>query len=258
MGFARDVANRVAFLEDGSDPRAGAARADVHRAAGGRRRRTLPRSDHRGRPDVGRRAERRDLSPDRPRLACSCRRSRSRPSSGPSGDQPEAIEQLVEGVQAGEAHRSRCSGRPGTGKTFTIAHVIEQVQRPTLVIAPNKSLAAQLAQRVPRGLPGQRRRVLRQLLRLLPARGLRPADATPTSRRTASVNDEIERLRHSATAALLVAARRPDRGERLVHLRPRLARGVRGAAPAAVNGTDLPTASSRCSGSSTSSTSATT
>ena len=62
----------------------------------------------------------------------------------PSGDQPEAIEALVEGVQAGEEHVTLL-GATGTGKTFTVAHLVERVQRPTLVIAPNKSLAAQLA-----------------------------------------------------------------------------------------------------------------
>ena len=62
----------------------------------------------------------------------------------PSGDQPEAIDRLVDGVQAGQEHVTLL-GATGTGKTFTVAHLVEQVQRPTLVIAPNKSLAAQLA-----------------------------------------------------------------------------------------------------------------
>ena len=62
----------------------------------------------------------------------------------PSGDQPDAIEQLVEGVQAGEKQVTLL-GATGTGKTFTVAHLVERVQRPTLVIAPNKSLGAQLA-----------------------------------------------------------------------------------------------------------------
>ncbi|MEA2555813.1 MAG: excinuclease subunit, partial [Actinomycetota bacterium] len=62
----------------------------------------------------------------------------------PSGDQPAAIDQLVEGVTAGEPHITLL-GATGTGKTFTIAHLVGRVQRPTLVIAPNKSLAAQLA-----------------------------------------------------------------------------------------------------------------
>jgi excinuclease ABC subunit B len=62
----------------------------------------------------------------------------------PAGDQPAAIQQLAEGIRAGEAHQTLL-GATGTGKTFTIAHVIEQVQKATLVIAPNKSLGAQLA-----------------------------------------------------------------------------------------------------------------
>ena len=62
----------------------------------------------------------------------------------PAGDQPAAIQRLAEGVRAGEEHLTLL-GATGTGKTFTIAHVIEQVQKPTLVIAPNKSLGAQLA-----------------------------------------------------------------------------------------------------------------
>ncbi|HET9724473.1 MAG TPA: DEAD/DEAH box helicase family protein, partial [Actinomycetota bacterium] len=62
----------------------------------------------------------------------------------PSGDQPEAVDELAEGVLAGE-DRLTLLGATGTGKTFTIAQVVERVQRPTLVMAPNKSLAAQLA-----------------------------------------------------------------------------------------------------------------
>src|SRR2546425_11495750 len=62
----------------------------------------------------------------------------------PAGDQPAAVDSLTEGVQAGEP-RLTLLGATGTGKTFTIAHVVERVQKPTLVIAPNKSLGAQLA-----------------------------------------------------------------------------------------------------------------
>ena len=61
----------------------------------------------------------------------------------PAGDQPKAIEQLVEGVQAGEPAQTLL-GVTGSGKTFTIANVIQQVQRPTLVMSHNKTLAAQL------------------------------------------------------------------------------------------------------------------
>ena len=61
----------------------------------------------------------------------------------PAGDQPEAIRQLVEGLQDGLAHQTLL-GVTGSGKTFTVANVIEAVQRPTIVLAPNKTLAAQL------------------------------------------------------------------------------------------------------------------
>ena len=61
----------------------------------------------------------------------------------PAGDQPKAIQQLVEGIQAGLASQTLL-GVTGSGKTFTMAHVIEQIQRPTIVMAHNKTLAAQL------------------------------------------------------------------------------------------------------------------
>ena len=61
----------------------------------------------------------------------------------PAGDQPEAIRQMVEGIEAGLSHQTLL-GVTGSGKTFSIANVIQQVQRPTLVLAPNKTLAAQL------------------------------------------------------------------------------------------------------------------
>ena len=61
----------------------------------------------------------------------------------PTGDQPQAIDQLVDGLNNGEAHQTLL-GVTGSGKTFTIAQVIDRVQRPTLVLAHNKTLAAQL------------------------------------------------------------------------------------------------------------------
>src|SRR5690349_14944 len=63
----------------------------------------------------------------------------------PAGDQPKAIEGLVKGIKSGERHQTLL-GVTGSGKTFTAANVIEQIQKPTLVIAHNKTLAAQLAQ----------------------------------------------------------------------------------------------------------------
>ena len=61
----------------------------------------------------------------------------------PAGDQPEAIEALIDGLESGLAHQTLL-GVTGSGKTFTVANVIQAVQRPTLVLAPNKTLAAQL------------------------------------------------------------------------------------------------------------------
>ena len=61
----------------------------------------------------------------------------------PAGDQGEAIERLVEGIEGGLAHQTLL-GVTGSGKTFTVANVIQTVQRPTIILAPNKTLAAQL------------------------------------------------------------------------------------------------------------------
>ena len=89
----------------------------------------------------------------------------------PAGDQPKAIEALAAGVDRGDRFQTLL-GITGSGKSATIAWTIEKVQRPTLVIAPNKSLAAQLANEFREFFPEQPGRVLRLLLRLLPARGL--------------------------------------------------------------------------------------
>ena len=92
----------------------------------------------------------------------------------PTGDQPKAIDALTRGVLEGERNQTLL-GVTGSGKTFSVANVVERVQRPTLVLSHNKTLAAQLYQEFKSFFPGQRRRVLRKLLRLLPARGL-PAE----------------------------------------------------------------------------------
>ena len=86
----------------------------------------------------------------------------------PQGDQPQAIEALAQGVQSGMPCQVLL-GVTGSGKTYTMASVIERVQRPTLVIAHNKTLAAQLCAEFQRVLSGQRGGVLCLLLRLLPA-----------------------------------------------------------------------------------------
>jgi excinuclease ABC subunit B len=119
----------------------------------------------------------------------------------PAGDQPLAIEQLVQGVNAGEPHLTLL-GATGTGKTFTIAHVVAQVQRPALVIAPNKSLAAQLANEFREVFPDNAVEYFVSYYDYYQPEAYIPQTDTYIEK-DSSVNDEIERLRHSATAALL-------------------------------------------------------
>ena len=89
----------------------------------------------------------------------------------PAGDQPEAIHQLTEGILNGEKYQTLL-GVTGSGKTFTVANVIQNVQRPTLVLTHNKTLVAQLVWRVQAIFPGKCSRIFCFLLRLLSARGL--------------------------------------------------------------------------------------
>jgi excinuclease ABC subunit B len=119
----------------------------------------------------------------------------------PSGDQPKAIDELAEGVLAGE-DRLTLLGATGTGKTFTIAHVIERVQKPTLVMAPNKSLAAQLANEFREFFPENAVEYFVSYYDYYQPEAYVPQTDTYIEK-DSSVNDEIERLRHSATAALL-------------------------------------------------------
>ena len=119
----------------------------------------------------------------------------------PSGDQPDAIEQLTESVSSGEPHVTLL-GATGTGKTFTVAHLVERVQRPTLVIAPNKSLAAQLANEFREVFPENAVEYFVSYYDYYQPEAYVPQTDTYIEK-DSSINDEIERLRHSATAALL-------------------------------------------------------
>ena len=89
----------------------------------------------------------------------------------PAGDQPKAIESLTRGLYDGDKHQVLL-GVTGSGKTYTMAKIIEQLNRPALVLAHNKTLAAQLYHEFKSFFPAERGRVFRLLLRLLPARGL--------------------------------------------------------------------------------------
>ncbi len=119
----------------------------------------------------------------------------------PSGDQPTAIDRLADGIRGGE-DRLTLLGATGTGKTFTIAHVIEKVQKPTLVMAPNKSLAAQLANEFREFFPENAVEYFVSYYDYYQPEAYVPSTDTYIEK-DSSVNDEIERLRHSATASLL-------------------------------------------------------
>ncbi len=119
----------------------------------------------------------------------------------PTGDQPAAIDRLAEGIRAGERHQTLL-GATGTGKTFTIAHVIEQVQKATLVIAPNKSLGAQLANEFRQVFPDNAVEYFVSYYDYYQPEAYLPSTDTYIEK-DSSINDEIERLRHAATAALL-------------------------------------------------------
>ncbi len=118
----------------------------------------------------------------------------------PKGDQPEAIEQIVAGLNAGERDQVLL-GITGSGKTFTIANVIDRVQRPTLVLAHNKTLAAQLYQEFKTFFPENSVEYFVSYYDYYQPEAYVPA-ADLYIEKEATVNDEIDRLRLSATRAL--------------------------------------------------------
>ncbi|WKV85539.1 excinuclease ABC subunit UvrB [Pseudomonas sp. B24_DOA] len=119
----------------------------------------------------------------------------------PAGDQPEAIRQLVEGIEAGLAHQTLL-GVTGSGKTFSIANVISQVQRPTLVLAPNKTLAAQLYGEFKAFFPNNAVEYFVSYYDYYQPEAYVPSSDTFIEK-DASINDHIEQMRLSATKALL-------------------------------------------------------
>lgn len=119
----------------------------------------------------------------------------------PAGDQPKAIAQLSEGIEAGERFQTLL-GITGSGKSATIAWTIEKTQRPTLLLAPNKSLAAQLAQEMKEFFPNNRVEFFVSYYDYYQPEAYIPSSDTYIEK-DSSINEEIDRLRHSATAALL-------------------------------------------------------
>ena len=174
----------------------------------------------------------------------------------PTGDQPKAIDELVAGIEAGERFVTLL-GATGTGKTFTMANVIARVQRPTLVIAHNKTLAAQLCNEFREFFAENAVEYFVSYYDYYQPEAYLPASDTYIEK-DSSINDDIDRLRHAATSALLTRrdviivasvsciyglGSPAEYQEQMVH-----AAGGRGA----------PARARSCAGSSTSSTAATT
>ena len=123
----------------------------------------------------------------------------------PTGDQPEAIKQLVEGVNAKERHQTLL-GVTGSGKTFTVANLIEQVQRPTLVLAHNKTLAAQLYSEFKQFFPENAVEYFVSYYDYYQPEAYIPSSGLYIEK-DLSINEDIEKLRLSATSSLLSGRR---------------------------------------------------
>ncbi|MBM3257168.1 MAG: excinuclease ABC subunit UvrB [Candidatus Liptonbacteria bacterium] len=119
----------------------------------------------------------------------------------PAGDQPQAIEKLVEGLEKGYRHQTLL-GVTGSGKTFSVANVIAKVQRPTLVIAHNKTLAAQLANEFKELFPKNSVNYFVSYYDYYQPEAYIPSSDTYIDKE-ALINEEIDKLRHAATTALL-------------------------------------------------------
>ena len=119
----------------------------------------------------------------------------------PAGDQPTAIEQLIDGIDAGLAHQTLL-GVTGSGKTFTVANVIKELNRPTMMLAPNKTLAAQLYGEMKEFFPNNAVEYFVSYYDYYQPEAYVPTTDTFIEK-DASINDHIEQMRLSATKALL-------------------------------------------------------
>lgn len=118
----------------------------------------------------------------------------------PSGDQPKAIKELVERIKAGQHHQTLL-GATGTGKTFTVSNVVTEINRPTLVIAHNKTLAGQLYSEFKEFFPNNAVEYFVSFYDYYQPEAYVPSSDTFIEK-DASINDEIDKLRHSATSSL--------------------------------------------------------
>ncbi len=123
----------------------------------------------------------------------------------PTGDQPEAIKQLVDGINSGEKHQTLL-GVTGSGKTFTVANVIEQVERPILVLAHNKTLAAQLYSEFKKFFPNNAVEYFVSYYDYYQPEAYLPSSGTYIEK-DLSINEEIEKMRLSTTSSLLSGRR---------------------------------------------------
>ena len=119
----------------------------------------------------------------------------------PTGDQPQAIEKLVEGIEKNMKHQTLL-GATGTGKTFTMANIIEKVQKPTLILAHNKTLAAQLAAEFRKFFPENAVRYFVSYYDYYQPEAYMPSTDTYIEKES-QINDEIEKYRNAATQSLL-------------------------------------------------------
>jgi excinuclease ABC subunit B len=119
----------------------------------------------------------------------------------PRGDQPQAIEELVEGIERGDRHQTLL-GVTGSGKTFTVANVIARTGRPALVLAPNKTLAAQLYDELKELFPDNAVEYFVSYYDYYQPEAYLPTTDTFIEK-DSSINDEIDKMRHSATRSLL-------------------------------------------------------
>ena len=119
----------------------------------------------------------------------------------PAGDQPQAIAELIAGLQKGERDQVLL-GVTGSGKTFTAAHVIQALQRPTLILAPNKTLAAQLYGEMKNFFPNNAVEYFVSYYDYYQPEAYVPRTDTYIEKES-SINEQIDRMRHSAPRALL-------------------------------------------------------
>ena len=119
----------------------------------------------------------------------------------PKGDQPSAIQKLLDGIESGEKYQTLV-GVTGSGKTFTLANVIEKSQKPSLIMAPNKTLAAQLYSEMKEFFPDNAVEYFVSYYDYYQPEAYVPASDTYIEK-DASINEQIEQMRLSATKSLL-------------------------------------------------------